>query len=159
MIKRLSRNGIEVIPEVSRAIIISEQQKESDGTPWENVGRFNQLVFEETVKQLALFPQAIFSDRGLIDNIAYLKCAGLKIPPELNLFPFTEEYQSTVFFAPPWKNIYVKDEQRPQSFKEHVPLNKVLIEAYANRGFKLIFLPFDTVEKRIEFILDRIKLA
>jgi len=101
---------------------------------------------------------SLFCDRSIVDCVAYLKNAKKEIPEHLIAFPFHEHYQKTVFFAPPWADIYKKDKQRPQEFEDHLSLSQQLKETYINMGFEVIHLPFATVEKRVDFILNYLNL-
>ena len=142
--------------EVSREIIIAEQNSGGDGMPWSNISRFSELVFLATKLKLDKKNVNVFSDRSLLDNIAYLKCAQKEIPQELSLFPFHNYYHKRVFYAPSWSEIYEEDEQRLQRFEDHVFLSKHLKLAYKSAGFELIELPFTSVINRVDFVLSRV---
>jgi predicted ATPase len=156
LINALEDKGIKCLKEVSRDVIIAEQNSGNNGMPWENIERFSHLVFEETKLRLQKEPDSVFSDRSLIDNIAYLKHANKKVEEELNNFNFNKYYQKIVFFASPWVEIYKQDPQRPQLFEEQIMLSEILIETYKKYDFQLVFLPFGTVKSRIEFVLKNI---
>ena len=143
--------------EVSREIIISEQNSGGDGMPWNNISRFSELVFSETKVRLGKDEGWVFSDRSPLDNIAYLKCAQKETPKELSLFPFHNYYYKRVFYAPSWSDIYEKDEQRLQDFEGHILLSKHLKEVYEFAGFELVELPFSSVENRVEFVLSELE--
>jgi predicted ATPase len=115
------------------------------------------LVFKETFIRLDSQRDSLFCDRSLIDNIAYLEFNNKKVFNELKTFEFKKFYHKTVFFAMPWEEIYVKDEQRLQEFSESIELSKKLIETYSALGYLIEFIPLTTVEKRIAFILNKIQ--
>lgn len=142
--------------EVARKVILSEQSKGSDGVPWDNVSRFSKLVFIKTKKEFELNTESVFCDRSLLDNIAYLKAYHQQVPQELFFFPFHESYQKIVFYAPSWPEIYKKDEQRLQDLEEHDLLSKNIKDTYLAAGFKLVELPFSSVESRVDFVLERL---
>ncbi len=156
LINALEKKGIECLNEVSRDIIIAEQNSGSDGMPWQNMERFAKLVFEETKLRLQNEPSSIFCDRSLIDNIAYLEHANKRVEDHFKNFNFNKYYHKTIFFAPPWKEIYVQDEQRPQLFEEQIQLSEQLIETYKKYGFKLLYLSLSSVSTRVNYVLRNI---
>lgn len=140
------------MPELSRQVIIEEQQKGGNGTPWQDITRFAELVYEVFVQQLAASPEAMITDRSLVDLIAYLQVEGKPTWSELEQFPFKDKFHQKVFFAPTWENIYHKDEQRQQEFVYCLELEKALEIAYADKGFEKVCLPKDNVLNRVNFV-------
>lgn len=156
LIEVLSIDGFPCINEVSRQIIKSEQLLQSDGTPWQNIKRFSQLVFDQTMETLTSQNDALFIDRSLIDNIAYLQHAQKPVPNYLNNHSFYDYYHRTVFYCPLWPEIYITDPQRPQKFEDQVSLSNQLVKTYESLGFQLIDLPLTSVSERKDFILKHI---
>jgi predicted ATPase len=62
-------------------------------------------------------------------------------------------YASAVFFAPPWREIYVNDAERPQTFAEAQGLSAHIRRAYLDCGFRLIELVKSSVAERLRQIL------
>lgn len=153
LINALEEKGIKCLKEVSRDVIIAEQNSGNNGMPWGNIERFTHLVFEETKLRLQKEPDSIFSDRSLVDNIAYLEHANKNVDEELKNFNFYKYYHKTVFFASPWLEIYKQDPQRPQLFEEQIKLSEKLLEVYIKYGFNIIYLPLENVTSRVDFIL------
>ncbi|MCH2235402.1 MAG: AAA family ATPase [Crocinitomicaceae bacterium] len=154
MINQLQKSGYSVMHEVSRWVIQNEQNRGSDGTPWQNIERFTQLVFEESIQRINTQSETLFCDRSLLDNIAYLLVEKKGVPKELLNFPFHQYYQKTVFFTPPWEEIYETDEQRPQTFESFLELDRVMRKLYLDKGFDIIDVPQLTVLERCHFIQD-----
>lgn len=156
LINALGEKGIKCLKEVSRDVIISEQNSGNNGMPWKDIERFTHLVFEETKLRLQKEPDSIFSDRSLIDNVAYLKHANKNVEEELKNFDFNKYYHKIVFFASPWLEIYQQDPQRPQLFEEQIKLSEKLTETYQKYDFQLVYLPFKCVKSRVDFVLKTI---
>ena len=156
LINALEKKGFQCLKEVSRDIIKAEQIANNKGMPWHDIERFTHLVFEETKLRLKKEYNSVFCDRSLIDNIAYLKHANKKVEEELQNFNFEKHYHKTIFFASPWLQIYKQDAQRPQPFEEQIKLSEKLIETYLKYDFKLIYLPFESVNLRVDFIVETI---
>jgi predicted ATPase len=55
-----------------------------------------------------------------------------------------------VFFAPPWREIYVNDTERPQTFDEAQELSAHIRQAYLDCGFRLVELVASPVPDRLE---------
>jgi predicted ATPase len=93
-----------------------------------------------------------FFDRGLPDLIGYLSHGGHSAPDVWRAA--SREYARMVFFAPPWREIYVKDAERPQTFGEAQDLGAHIRRAYLDCGFRLIELVQSSVPNRIEQVLS-----
>ncbi|CAM1343183.1 AAA family ATPase [Tenacibaculum amylolyticum] len=158
LINALEQNGHIVFEEVSRKVIRVQQQTNGNKTPWEDVTGFTKLVYQQTLKNLETpIKQHAFVDRGLADNIAYLQ---LKQQPIANCFlqfNYQKPYHNTVFFCPLWKEIYIQDPQRLQSFEEVQQLERLLLNTYKELGFTIVFVPKTTVEQRLDFITTTLK--
>lgn len=146
------------IHEVSRKVIVNEQEKGGRGMPWQDVNRFTELVYEASIVELASSPQALFTDRSMLDLIAYLQVEGKPVPSSLNHFPYHDKFLKKVFFAPTWEAIFHKDEQRLQAFEYSLELEKALFRTYEQKGFELLSLPKVSVSERVVFVKENCKL-
>ena len=91
-----------------------------------------------------------FFDRGVPDLIGYLSYRGLAPSPELLVS--AADYTPLVFMAPPWRQIFVNDAERPQTFEEASAIHRELCRAYRECGFTVLALPLATVAARVEFV-------
>jgi predicted ATPase len=55
---------------------------------------------------------------------------------------------------PPWKEIFVSDNERYESFEIAVEINHHLKKTYQEIGYEIITVPFGTVKERTDFILN-----
>ncbi|WP_162555968.1 AAA family ATPase [Reichenbachiella versicolor] len=138
--------------EVSRKVIIKEQESGGDGMPWQNLGRFAQLVFDTFIQELVLNHKAVFTDRFILDLIAYFDLEGKPIPSYLAQYPYQDQFSDKVFFAPTWEEIFHKDDQRQQEYAYCLELEKVLLTTYKEKGFDIVHLPNSPVSDRVSFI-------
>ncbi|WP_103071735.1 AAA family ATPase [Aquimarina sediminis] len=153
LINALQENNYLCFAEVSRKIIIEQQQKKSNKTPWADLSGFAHLVYLHTIEELQLpVEKNSFSDRGLPDIMAYLKSKDYVIPKHLLDFSYKKYYAPTVFLLPPWKEIYTTDPQRLQSYPEAVHIHQYLTEVYESLNFSIELLPKTTLEERVDFI-------
>lgn len=145
------------MPEVSRKVIVSEQKRGGNGTPWQDLSKFTELVYKTSIAELNANPQALFTDRSMLDLIAYLQLEGKPIPPSIDRFPYHDKFRKKVFFATTWQSIYHEDEQRLQGFDYCVKLEEALETTYIEKGFDIVKLPRDTVSIRVNFVHTFVK--
>jgi len=138
--------------EISRVIIREQHEIGGDKVPWQNLAAFAELCFDKMSAQLddCKSNRSCFYDRGLPDIIAYVRRGGLEVPTKY--FEKANVYNKTVFLAPAWEEIFVNDDERPESFQDAVEINKFLRATYEELGFNIIELPKISIEQRVEFI-------
>jgi predicted ATPase len=100
-----------------------------------------------------------FFDRGIPDVIAYIKIAGLPVPPHYPEQITQHPYHRQVFILPPWEEIYVNDNERWQDFGESALIYQAIRETYIAYGYELIEVPKASLEERIAFVLGFITLS
>lgn len=98
----------------------------------------------------------IFFDRGIPDVLAYMDFFGQSYGARFKKFAEDHRYDS-VFFVPPWEEIYVRDNERLESFPEAEALHHTLMDTYTRFGYVPVEVPRDTVSNRISFILETLK--
>lgn len=157
LLRALQNEGYNCSEEASRQVIIEEVAKQTTCLPWINLSCFAQKTLERMIELYkASTNRVTFLDRGIPDIIAYLKLAGLLVSHEyfkaLQKYP----YQLKAFILPPWKEIYLNDPERWQTFEEAVIIYYSLKETYQSLGFDLIELPKTTVEERMEIVANSI---
>ena len=143
--------------EISRVIIREQHEIGGDKVPWQNLAAFADLCYDRMSAQLDDCKSncPCFYDRGLPDIIAYVRRGSLEVPEKY--FEKAKSYNKTVFLAPAWEDIFVNDDERPESFKDAVEINKFLRATYEDLGFHIIELPKISIEERLAFIEDILK--
>lgn len=99
-----------------------------------------------------------FFDRGVPDVLGYLRLSELTIPRHLENAIAKFRYNRTVFIAPSWREIYVQDAERKQSYDVAVATYHAMVKTYRLYDYQLIELPCVSVEERVDFILSRVVL-
>jgi predicted ATPase len=89
----------------------------------------------------------------LPDQAAFSWYKGKEISTQLKAALETNHYAKKVFLTPPWRHIYCNDQIRTETFEEAEQIHGFIVKAYQNYGYELIDLPFESPERRIEFIL------
>ncbi len=157
IINTLGKKGFSTYPEVSRQIIKKQQLINGDLTPWQNLSCFAEECLCRMEKQLDNnLNEFSFYDRGIPDIIAYLKVNKFEVKDKY--FAKANQYYNTVFICPPWKDIFINDAQRPETFEYSKSIYLSIKKIYSDLGFKLIELPKISVKLRVKIIENYIKL-
>jgi len=138
--------------EISRVIIREQHDIGGDKVPWQNLAAFAELCYERMSAQLEECETdcTCFYDRGLPDIIAYVRRGGLNVPAKY--FEKAKAYNRTVFLAPPWREIFINDSERPESFEDAIEIYNFLKSTYTELGFTIVELPKVSVQERVAFI-------
>ena len=114
-------------------------------------GRINQFVeVENSEFELAFF------DRGIPDVQAYLNYISLDYPEDYIKFGRKYRYDF-IFLMPPWEDIFTNDNERYETFEQSLAIHNHLERTYKNLGYRVVEIPYGTVEKRTQFLLDVIQ--
>jgi len=161
LLKALSNRGFTCVDEVAREIIKKQVAVNGEALPWKNCEDFRNKMFEEQIKVLESAPQddIIFFDRGPIDCLVYSQLIGADIPEEMEHICSGRKFHPLVFVTPPWKKIYENDQERKQTFDEAIETYDQIVATYRAYGYEIIVLPQVDVEKRVQFILQRLDLG
>lgn len=161
LIEKLKENGHVCYPEVSREVIQEAQKRGIDQLFLEQPLLFSELLLEGRIKQFEAAKKEnaniIFLDRGIPDILAYMHYIGDSYPSFFDEACKNHIY-SKIFVLPTWKEIYVSDEERYETYEQAVLIQQHLVDTYLKYGYELIEVPKDTVEKRMEFLLQNLNL-
>lgn len=159
LLKALGQHGLPCMPEAGRAIIQHQLFIGGTALPWADRNLFAELMLSWDIRSyneaLQLNTSVLF-DRGIPDVMGYLRLCNLTVPPHVEKAAQTYRYHQRVFIAPPWQEIFTRDEERKQSFEEAQATYKSLTEAYLELGYELLPLPLASVEERVKFVLENI---
>lgn len=106
-------------------------------------------------KAAELKEKIVFFDRGLPDILAYMDYFNQSYGKKYLDICRTYKYD-IVFLLPPWKEIYVQDNERMESFEEAIEIHKALSETYESLNYDIKEVPFGTINERFKFVLDHI---
>ncbi|MDO8540658.1 MAG: AAA family ATPase [Opitutaceae bacterium] len=152
LVAALSAAGYPCFDEVSRQMIREQRACGGELFPWADMAGFVEACLTHMARQPeeARAHRLSFFDRGVPDLIGYLYYRGLVPSPEL--LARATDYTPLVFMAPPWREIFVNDAERPQTFEEAAAIHRELCRAYRECGFTLLTLPLATVAARVVFV-------
>jgi predicted ATPase len=160
IIDALALRGYNTVPEISRGIIKKELETGGDVLPWKNLETFSRLVFEKRILQYKEFENHLsptFFDRGIPDVVAYMEKDEIELPEKYTKALVEFQYNNIVFITPPWKDIFLNDNERKENFNEAVEIQKFIEKTYTTLGYKLIEIPKFSIEERVEFIVENLK--
>lgn len=94
-----------------------------------------------------------FFDRGIPDVLAYMNYFGQEYPTSFKTMARDNRYDQ-IFILPPWKSIYISDNERLESFEEAQELHQHLSNTYHGLGYHPILVPKISIRERASFILE-----
>ena len=162
LVEALRARGFAATKEAGRGVIRAEMEGGGQALPWIDRQRFAERMFEwelASYRQAERQAGAVFFDRGLPDTLGYLGLEGLPVPAWMEEEAWRLRYHARVFVAPPWRQIYGRDEERRQSWQVAVRTHAAMVRTYRDFGYDLVELPRAPVERRLAFVLEQAGLA
>ena len=97
--------------------------------------------------------KSVFYDRGIPDVLAYMDF--FKQVYEKKFTDACKKHvYDQVFIFPPWKEIYISDNERFESFEEATQIHESLLHTYQKYGYNCIEVPFGNIKDRTNFIIN-----
>jgi predicted ATPase len=154
LLNELSRLGFATVDDTPRAIIRSRRARGLSPRP-------PPLEFAEDVlrREIELYNQhsgdgLTFFDRGVIDALLMVSQAAPERRAEVVALAAGHPYHRVAIVLPPWKEIYVNDEERDHPFSHAVRVHESLVGWYEACGYKVAPLPKVTVDERCRLVLS-----
>lgn len=160
LLAELRRRGHSVVAEPGRRVVKAERQSGGGALPWVDAAAFARRAIETSIADhdaARTLPGLVFFDRGLIDAAAALEHATGE--PTLERFGRLHRYNDTVFFTPPWPEIYTGDPERRHGLDDAIAEYERLACVYPRLGYRVIVLPKVGVEARANLVLAALKAA
>ncbi|MBC7494098.1 MAG: ATP-binding protein [Flavobacterium sp.] len=161
IIDQLLQKGHCCYPEISREVTLEAKKQGIDQLFLDNPLLFSELLLEGRKLQFKNAVEepheVVFLDRGIPDVLAYMHFIGDTYPGFFDA-ACREHIYSKIFLLPPWEEIYVSDDARYENFEQAQLIYKHLVDTYKNYGYELIEVPKDTVNQRVDFILNNLNL-
>jgi predicted ATPase len=143
--------------EISREVTLQAQEKGIEQLFLSEPLMFSEMLLEgremqylNAEKKEASF---VFFDRGIPDVFAYLNYFKTDYP-EIFIKKSKQYTYDYIFHFSPWKEIHTTDNERYESFKEATIIDTFLLNAYKSLGYKIITIPFGSVDERANFIIN-----
>lgn len=159
VIEELEKRAFTCMKEVSREVIIDAQKKGIEQLFLTQPLLFSEMLLKGRINQFLdaekMTSELIFFDRGIPDIHAYMNYIGIDYPKSYHLKSNFYKYD-TVFLMPPWKDIYITDNERYESFEQALAIHNHLERVYKKLDYNVIEVPFGTINERVDFILKNI---
>ena len=155
----LRQRGFESVDETARLII--KKRLAAGMSPRPSPIDFATEMFELDLDQFRSridSSKITFFDRSFLDSAALMYDADLRKYERIAHLLNTNRFNSNIFITPPWEEIYTGDDERDQTFQEAVTTYQKLFDWYRSMGYTLKILPKTSVNARVDFILNEIKL-
>jgi predicted ATPase len=154
LMRELSQAGIRCVAEPAREILAEQRAIGTELTPEHFCQRMLARAIQKYNEGMSTAEALVF-DRGVPDMIGYA---------ELFTFDPTSFYQAaemyrynpSVFFFAGWEEIYTTDAERKMSFEEARRFGENVRAIYQELGYQIVNVPFEPVEVRASFILERL---
>ncbi|MEO8773985.1 MAG: ATP-binding protein [Gelidibacter sp.] len=161
IIDELKQRGYVCFDEISRQVTLEARKNGVEQLFLSQPLLFSQLLLGGRTKQFkdasAYENTSVFLDRGLPDVLAYMDFFGTDYPEEFVNICHKNTYD-IVFILPPWQEIFKSDSVRYETYEQSELIHEHLLRLYKKFNYHLIPIPFDTVEKRVDFIIDALNL-
>lgn len=160
LIQLLQNKGYYCFEEFSRSLLDKSTSEIEKNYFKSKPLEFSELVWKKRLKDLREAEKLrlnkdrpfVFFDRGLLDVIAYLNY--INKPFNVNkLNPKNKNYDM-VLLLPPWKEIYVNDNHRSESFEQASSIYDHIKKTYEYFDIRIVEIPFGSPSERILKIVD-----
>lgn len=160
IINELIKRNYFCLEEISRQVTLDARKDGIEQLFLTKPLLFSELLLKGRTAQFDTAKQSeeeiVFLDRGIPDIVAYMDYIGDTYPEEFVKACQNNVYDQ-VFVLAPWQEIFKSDSERYESFDQAIKIHKHLVETYTKYGYDLIDVPFTSIEKRTDFILDFLK--
>ena len=119
---------------------------------------FQDAIFKFQAEQIKKIPKRekiAFLDRALPDTITYARLRSKGFSREK--IEYAKKFKYDGVFVMDFLKTYRKDELRHENKDEQKKIHEEIIKTYKEFGYDIIIVPFMSVEKRVDFILSKIK--
>lgn len=155
LLSELANRGFYIVFEPGRQIVREQTIIGGDALPWINLQKFLDLALSRYLYQFnsqTKSQQFVFFDRGIIDALQLNQLQSEYFEQAANIF----RYHRLVFLVPPWEEIFINDAERKHDFKSAKKEFDELLIKYKNFGYETVIIPKISIEKRADFILEKL---
>lgn len=157
LLAELRRRGHATFDEPGRRIVREEVARGGMALPWVDPRAFARRAIEVALNDREKACDRtgwVFFDRGLVDAASALEHVSAE--PATERLGRVHRYHSTVFFTPPWPEIYHLDAERKLGWDHAVAEYERLTQVYPKLGYRIVVLPKSSVEQRADVVLTEL---
>jgi predicted ATPase len=150
LVEALRDRGYQVFPEIARDLITKGMTPPIQGAKPDS-SLFFELILSERIKshQAIKGAETGFYDRGIPDSLGYFAYLNIRVPRALSAAVENYHYNPIVFAAPPWEDIFTRDQVRRESFAEACRLYELTVNGYLKCGYRIVVLGKVAVGERV----------
>jgi predicted ATPase len=151
----LQARGYTIVGDSARTII--QDRRRRGLTPRPDAHEFAREALRMDIENFVHHAETtghVFFERSVLDALCGLDRVTLLNESELSTWLSTYQYFSKVFVLPPWKAIYVNDEERDHPFEHAESVNRITQEWYRRCGYQVIEVPKVSVAERCTYVLN-----
>ena len=157
IINELIKRGYVCFEEISRQVTLKAREEGVEQLFLTKPLLFSELLLKGREKQFneanAHKSEIIFLDRGIPDVIAYMDYIGDDYPEDF-INSCKDNTYDIVFILAPWQEIFSSDSERYENFEQAVQIHHALLNTYKTYNYNLLDVPFDSIEKRTDYIIN-----
>ena len=169
VIEGLQKRGYHIFPEVIREFTAEETAEQDTDHQATNpivfardAMDFNRKLIAGRTQQFLLghdiASRPVFYDRGLPDVLAYMDYFEQSYGQDFNEICESHRYDQ-VFIMPPWEEIFHADGGRFETFEQAIALHNSLKTRYESFGYQLHTIPQQSVQWRVDYILNWLNIG
>lgn len=158
LLHELDRLGFATVDDTPRSIIRGRRARGLSPRP-------SPLAFAEEVlrREIELYNEhggngLTFFDRGVIDALLMVSQAAPERAAEVAALAAEHPYHHVAICLPPWKEIYLNDEERDHPFSHAVRVYESLVGWYEVCGYQVAPLPKVAVDERCRLVLSMLQV-
>jgi predicted ATPase len=162
LVDTLARRGFGVVAEAGRDILRQQAMIGGTAVHGKDAAAYCELMlmrgiadYEREVDN----EEPVFFDRGIAELAGYCRLMRVPVPAHVRRAGEIYRYNTTVFVAPPWHEIYRQDDLRHQDWAEAVRTFELVRDAYHEAGYRTVELPLAPVSQRAAFVLSVVDQA
>jgi predicted ATPase len=159
VLRQLRSLGFSCSDEAARAVLREQLVTDGPALPSKSPLLFIEQMMERSIKSfedLIQSDESCFFDRAMPDLVHYATRFNVD-PSAFKKASEKYRYNKTVFLFPPWREIFVNDNERRMTFEMSIEFHQLLVQTYQDFDYTLIKVPQLPISSRAEFILENIK--
>jgi predicted ATPase len=152
----LQAGGYTIVGDSPRAII--QDRRRRGLSPRPNAHEFAYETLQMDIENFVLHaaaPGYVFFERSVLDALCGLDLVAPLNESELSTWLSKYQYGSKVFVLPPWKAIYVNDDERDHTFEHAESVYGTVLDWYRRLDrYQVVEVPKVSVAERCKFVLQ-----
>lgn len=147
--------AFDTVAEPARRVLAEQRATGGTATGEQNAQGFVERMLALALSDYQAARGVTLFDRGIPDLLAF--CAHYQLPDTRILAAArAQRYRNSVFFLPPWQDIYHTDAERRLDFHGAVAFGERIRAAYVRAGYDLIEVAPGDLDDRAAFVRDRL---